>query len=186
MAPSAFDRAQIFLVCQTERTVEMAARDNWSGPWRPTQPSLICWGGKNVSHGLKIREQKKSVVWSKPWWWHGRREWTDVQRPMFDLWLVFLFIQLLELIFYLIHTSSYAHVFCAVYFTLVIALPVLALQGMVQAPRMAVLVSCSVSWLKLLWACLVWWAVLLFLVFVIVSLDSCWKLCQWVVVSLEV
>lgn len=56
MAPSAFDRAQIFLVCQRQRTVEMAAWDNWSGLWRPIQLALICWRSKNVSHERIISE----------------------------------------------------------------------------------------------------------------------------------
>lgn len=135
MAPSAFDRAQIFLVCQTERTVEMAAWDNWSGPWRPTQPSLICWGGKNVSHGLKIREQKKNqcclvealmMIWKERM---GRCAKTHVW-PLISL----SFHSSVIVVFLpFINTSFYGHVFCAVYFTLVTAQPFLALLEMVQA-----------------------------------------------------
>lgn len=66
-----------FLFCQ-RWTVETAARDNWSGPWHPSQASLNRRAEKNVSHGFKTRQQKSLSLFTTGCVWEA--EMTNVHR----------------------------------------------------------------------------------------------------------
>ena len=130
MAPSAFDRAQVVLVCQRERTVEMAAWDNWSGLWHLTQPSLICWGRKNVSHGLKIGGKKKKrknhcllvqalmIIWKKRTDRCAETHVWPLESPWFLLW--FYTFSEVDLLPYKYCISPYINVSLPIYFSLIV------------------------------------------------------------------